>query len=143
MGRINIGRLILGGIAAGLLTDAIGYLVDGVMLSERWADGMILLGHPQFTSMQWVWFSVSGLIVGMATVAIYAGIRPRFGEGPLTAVYAGLVAWLLTSALPNFQLMGVLGLFEHHLTILTTLGALVEVVAGAVLGAALYREDED
>jgi hypothetical protein len=32
------------------------------------------------------------------------------------------------------------GLFSKHLTVYTTAGALVEVVAGAVAGAALYQE---
>jgi hypothetical protein len=143
MGRINIGRLILGGLVAGLVADALGYLVDGVILRERWSDGMILLGHPQFSTMQWVWFNLAGLLGGLVAMWIYVGIRPRFGAGPLTAASAGLAVWLLTSAIPNFQFMGVLGLFEHHLTIFTTLGALVEIVVGTVLGAALYAEDED
>jgi hypothetical protein len=39
--------------------------------------------------------------------------------------------------------MWVLKLFERHLTVYTTLGALVEIVVGTVLGAALYQEDEE
>jgi hypothetical protein len=143
MGRINIGRLILAGLVAGLVADALGYLVDGVLLSERWSDGMILLGHPQFTLIQWIGFNLAGLLGGMVAVWIYVGIRPRFGAGPLTAIYAGIAVWLLTSAIPNFDFMGVLRLFDRQLTIFTTLGALVEIVVGTVLGAALYAEDED
>ena len=143
MGRINIGRLILAGLVAGLVADALGYLVDGVLLSERWSDGMILLGHPQFTLIQWIGFNLAGLLGGMVAVWIYVGIRPRFGAGPLTAIYAGIAVWLLTSAIPNFDFMGVLRLFYRQLTIFTTLGALVEIVVGTVLGAALYAEDED
>jgi hypothetical protein len=143
MGRINIGRLILAGLVAGLVSDALGYLVDGVLLSERWSDGMILLGRNQFSTMQWVWFNLAGLLAGFIAVWIYVGIRPRFGAGPLAAIYAGTAVWLLTSAIPNFEFMWVLNLFDHHLTIYTTLGALVEIVVGTVLGAALYAEDED
>jgi hypothetical protein len=143
MGRINIGRLILAGLVAGLVSDALGYLVDGVLLAERWADGMILLGHSQFSLIEWVGFNLAGLLGGLIAIWIYVGIRPRFGAGPLTAIYAGLAAWLLTSAIPNFEFMGVLRLFDRPLTIFTTLGALVEIVLGTVLGAALYAEDED
>jgi hypothetical protein len=143
MGRINIGRLILGGLVAGLVSDALAYLVDGVILSERWADSMAFLGHSQFSTTQWVWFNLAGLLGGLIAVWIYVGIRPRFGAGPLTAVYAGIAVWILTSAIPNFEFMWVLRLFDHHLTIFTTLGALAEIVVGTVLGAALYREDED
>jgi hypothetical protein len=88
-------------------------------------------------------FNLAGLLSGLISVWIYVGIRPRFGAGPITAVYAAIAVWLLTSAIPNFQFMWVLGLFEHHLTLFTTLGALVEIVVGTVLGAALYQEAED
>jgi hypothetical protein len=143
MGRINIGRLILGGLVAGLISDALAFLVDGVILAERWSDSMILLGHPQFSTMQWVWFNLAGLLGGLVAIWIYVGIRPRFGAGPVTAVYAGFVVWLLVSAIPNFEFMRVLGFFDRQLTIFTTLGALLEIVVGTVLGAALYAEDED
>jgi hypothetical protein len=104
---------------------------------------MAFLNHSQFSRMQWVWFNLVGLLAGLIAVWIYVSIRPRFGPGPLTAVYAAIAVWLLTSAIPNFQFMWVLGLFEHHLTIFTTLGALAEIVIGTVLGAAIYQEDED
>jgi hypothetical protein len=143
MGRIKIGRLILGGLVAGLISDALAFLVDGVILAERWSDSMILLGHPQFSTMQWVWFNLAGLLGGLVAIWIYVGIRPRFGAGPVTAVYAGFVVWLLVSAIPNFEFMRVLGFFDRQLTIFTTLGALLEIVVGTVLGAALYAEDED
>ena len=143
MGRIKIGRLILGGLVAGLISDALAFLVDGVILAERWSDSMILLGHPQFSTMQWVWFNLAGLLGGLVAIWIYVGIRPRFGAGPVTAVYAGFVVWLLVSAIPNFEFMRVLGFFHRQITIFTTLGALLEIVVGTVLGAALYAEDED
>jgi hypothetical protein len=143
MGKINIGRLILAGLAAGLISDALGYLVDGVILAERWADGLAFLNHPQFSPMQWVWFSAIGLVGGFIAVWIYVGIRPRFGPGPLTAAYAAIAVWILTSLIPNLEFMWVLRLFEHHLTVFTTLGALVEILVGTVLGAALYQEDEE
>jgi hypothetical protein len=36
--------------------------------------------------------------------------------------------------------MLVAGLFSKHLALFTTAGGLVEVVAGAIAGAALYKE---
>ena len=45
MGKINIGRVILGGLVAGIVSDLLGYLVDGVLLGPRWAAGMKALGH--------------------------------------------------------------------------------------------------
>jgi hypothetical protein len=141
MGKINIGRLILGGLVAGIVADALAYLVDGVILAERWSDAMGFLNRNQFSATEWIWFNILGLVSGFIAVWIYVGIRPRFGAGPLTAAYAGVAVWVLTSLIPNLEFMWVLRLFEHHLTIFTTLGALAEIVVGTILGAALYQED--
>ncbi|HEY2467640.1 MAG TPA: hypothetical protein VGI45_07345 [Terracidiphilus sp.] len=140
MGKINVSRWILGGIVAGIVADVLGYIVDGVMLAPRWADGMKMLGHSAFSSNQWIWFNVLGLISGIVAIWIYAGIRPRFGAGPTTAIYAGAVVWVLGVLVPNLSFMVFAGLFSKHLALYTTLGGLVEYVAGTVAGAALYKE---
>ena len=140
MGKINMGRLILGGIVAGIVADALGYVIDGVMLAPRWADGMKALGQTEFSPNQWIWFNLLGLVSGFFAVWIYAAIRPRFGAGPVTAIYAGLTVWVIGALLPNLSFMYFAGLFSRRLTLYTTLGALVELVAGTVAGAAVYKE---
>lgn len=140
MGKINIGRVLLGGIVAGLVADVLGYLVDGLLLAPRWGDELMALGREDFIPAQLIWFNVLGLIGGIAVIWIYAAIRPRFGAGPMTAVFAGLVVWVVGSLIPNVSFMLVVGLFSHRLAAYTTAGALVEIVAGALAGAALYKE---
>lgn len=140
MGKINVGRWIMGGIVAGVVGDILGYLVDGMWLAQRWADGMKMLGHTNFSSSQNVWFNIFGIVLGLASIWIYAAIRPRFGAGVKTAVYAGIAVWIIGALLPNAGFMFAAGLFSKHLTLYTTLGALVEIVAGTIAGAALYKE---
>jgi len=140
MGKINVGRLILGGIVAGIAIDLIDYFVDGVWLAPRWADGMAALGHGNFSSGQVIWFNVIGLLSGIAAIWVYAAIRPRFGPGVKTAIYAGLAVWILSTLFPNVGFMYVAKLFSNHLTFYTTLGGLVEVLVGTVAGASVYRE---
>jgi hypothetical protein len=142
MSRFNMGRWFLGGIVAGVVLDILGYLVDGILLAPRWTEGMKALGHGGFSSGQIVWFNVIGIVLGLVTVWIYAAIRPRFGPGAITAAYAGLAVWIAGALLPNASMMCVTGLFSRHLTLYTTLGALVEIVAGSIAGAALYTEGE-
>ena len=50
MGKINIGRVIIAGLVAGIVADLLGFLVDGILLAPRWADGMKALGHGDFSS---------------------------------------------------------------------------------------------
>ena len=140
MGKINMGRVIIAGLVAGLVADLLGYLVDGMLLAPQWADGMKALGHADFSSNQWIWFNLLGLVSGIVLIWIYAAIRPRFGAGAKTAAYAGLVVWVIGALLPNLSFMWVGGLFSHRLMAMTTLGALVEIVVGAIAGAALYQE---
>ena len=140
MGKINLGRVLVGGIVAGIVADILGYLVDGVLLAPRWAAAMKLLGHSDFSSSQIVWFNLIGIALGIAMIWVYAAIRPRFGAGLKTAICAGVAVWFLSALLPNSSLMCVSGLFPRHLTLYTTLGGLVELVAGAIAGAALYKE---
>ena len=140
MGRINIGRLILGGIVAGIVADILDYLVDNLWLGQKWAVEMSLLGHDTFSTKMWIEFDLLGIAAGLVAIWIYAGIRPRFGPGVKTAIYAGVAVWILGTLLPNTGSMYVAALFTKHLTLYTTLGGLVEVVVGTIAGAWLYKE---
>ena len=140
MGKINMGRVILGGIVAGIVADILGYLVDGVWLAPAWTHQMKELGHASPSLSQIMWFNVLGLVTGIALIWIYAAIRPRLGAGAKPAVCAGLAVWVVAEVIPNLSFMWVSGLFGRRLTVYTTLGGLVEIVAGAIAGAALYKE---
>ena len=93
MGKISIARVLLGGIVAGIVGNVLGYLVDGLMLAPRWAAAMKTLDRPEFSGNQFVAFNLIGLLYGILVVGLYALMRPHFGAGPKTAVYAGLGAW--------------------------------------------------
>ena len=140
MGKINIGRLILGGIVAGIVADILGYLVDSVWLGDKWAVEMSLLGHDSFSANMWIGFDLLGIVVGLVAIWVYAAIRPRFGPGVKTAIYAGVAVWLVGTLVPNTSFMYVAHLFTRHLTLYTMLGGLVEVVVGTIVGAWLYKE---
>jgi hypothetical protein len=143
MGKINTGRVFLAGIVAGIVSDALGSLVDGVLLAPRWADDMAGLGRPAFTPGQIVQFNALGLIAGIFLVWLYAAIRPRYGAGPVTALKAGFAFWVIGYLIPNLGFMWVPHLFTYHLTAYTTAGNLVETIAAALAGAALYKESAE
>jgi len=141
MGKINVGRVILGGIVAGIVSDILGYLVDGVLLAPQWSYDMWKLGRPYLTNHQIIGFNLLGILGGIFLIWIYAAIRPRFGAGAMTAVYAGVVFWIVGILIPNASFMVVAHLFGRHLALYTTAGGLVETLAGALAGAALYKEE--
>ncbi|MGA2570997.1 MAG: hypothetical protein ABSF23_10805 [Terracidiphilus sp.] len=140
MGKINVGRVILGGIVAGVVADVLDYPVDSLWLAPRWARDMDLLEKHIFSANTWIGFDLLGILGGLVAIWLYAAIRPRFGPGVKTAIYAGLAVWILGTLLPNASFMCVAGLFSKHLAFYTTAGGLVEVVVGTIVGAWLYKE---
>lgn len=142
MGKINPGRVILGGIVAGLVADLISYLVDGVMLKSRWLAANHFLHMGAFTSTQIIAFNLLGLIAGVITIWFYAAAKPRLGSRYRTALNVALAVWMIAYVIPNAALMYVTHLYPHHLVVYTTLGALVEVFIGTMVGASLYKDTE-
>lgn len=140
MGKINVGRVILGGIVAGIALNLIDYWVDGVLLAKMWNSQLGTWGLGPFTGHQIAWLMSLGILIGIAALWVYAGIRPRFGPGVKTAIYAGIVVWILSTAIPNVALMWVTHFFNGHLTMYTSIGAFFEIVIGTICGAAVYKE---
>ena len=140
MAKINVGRLLLGGIVAGIVSDVLGYLVDGRLLAPNWSDGMLALGHSELGLGEFLYFDAFGIVVGIVLIWIYAAILPRFGPGAFTAIYASLAVWVVGVLIPNLSFMWVSGLFAHRLTAYTTAGGLVEIVVGGIAGALLYKD---
>lgn len=81
MGKINLGRVILGGLVAGIVGNILGYLVDGLMLASRWSDAIKALGRTELSSGQIVENEIIGLIYGIFTVWLYAAIRAHLRRG--------------------------------------------------------------
>ena len=105
MGRIAWGRVIFGGIVAGVLFNAFEFLLHGRMLGVAWHTAMVALGKTpeeiaasQATSMPilLLWAFLACLF----GVWLYAAIRPRFGAGPRTALMAAVATWFGVTLLP-------------------------------------------
>src|SRR5215472_2041248 len=132
MAHTNRGRVILGGLLAGVVINIVEYITNGVVLREAWGRAMQALGKPaEISGGAIVMFNVWGFLLGIAAVWVYAAIRTRYGSGPNTAIRAGLAAWALAVFLPDLGNLP-LGLFPARLLVITTVVALVEIV-GATL----------
>jgi len=143
MVRTNRGRVILGGLLAGLVINIVEYITNGVVLKEGWGQAMRALGKSaELNTGAIVMFNIWGFLLGIAAVWLYAAIRPRYGAGPSTAVRAGLVAWAVAVFLPNLSNYP-LGLFPARLLVIATLVALIEIPVATLAGAWLYKEKEE
>ena len=141
MGRINMGRVILGGLLAGLIINIVEGLLNAVILEKDWTAVRAALSHPDPVSVkQVIAFNVWGFTVGVLLVWLYAAIRPRYGAGPRTALCAGAAVWMLAFALAQ-AVPVFLHLFPVGLSVETVAAELVAVLIAAVAGAAVYKED--
>jgi hypothetical protein len=142
MAHTNRGRVILGGLLAGLLINVVEFITNGVVLREAWGRAMQALGKPaELSTGAIVIFNIWGFLLGIAAVWLYAAIRPRYGAGPKTAVRAGLVTWAVAVFLANLGNYP-LGLFPTRLLVISSIVALVEMVVATLVGAWLYREEQ-
>ncbi len=139
MGQINLGRVLVCGLLAGLIINIGESILNGVLLVEEMNAAMAALNRPPIAAGMIVWFLLFGFGFGFMLVWLYAAIRPRFGAGVKTAVCASLVAWGLGYLYPNLFFM-VMNLFPRDLVVIATIWGLVEVTIAGIAGAWLYKE---
>ena len=143
MAGINIGKMVVGGVVAGLVINVGETIIHLFLLADQSAalmESMRLASEPTGGQIGMYW--LLGFIVGMAMIKIYVGFRPRFGAGVGTAMKAAGVVWTLSSLVPALgnSASGLMGLGDY---LPFLIGTLVVVAAGGVAGAALYTEDGD
>src|SRR6266404_2964129 len=139
MGRINMARVILGGIVAGLIINIVEGVLNGVILKAEWAEAAKAIGRSEVTVKQIVMFNIWGFAAGILAIWLYAAIRPRFGAGAKTAMCAGLLIWLLAFAMAN-GMMAFLHIYPLWILLTITAVALPEVLIASVAGAYIYKE---
>jgi hypothetical protein len=138
MGRINYGRVVLGGLLAGLIVNAGEFLFHamfGAEIERRMAAMGINFGPNAIAA-----FIVIGFIVATIGVWLYAAVRPRLGPGVRTAVMVAVAVWAIGPAVGNAA-MKAMDLLTMQQALVGAVWGLVEYGAGIVAGAWLYREE--
>ena len=83
---MNWKRILLGGLAAGVLIDAFEGGLSGLLFGEQFRAEMARLGLGlQVGPGGGLFFVAWGFIIGIVSVWLYAAVRPRLGPGPRTA----------------------------------------------------------
>ena len=139
MGRINVGRVILGGLLAGLVINISETILNLVVVAKEMEDALRALNLPPLGTGPIMGFVASSFVVGIAIVWLYAAIRPRFGAGPKTGVIAGLVVWFFAYLYGSFA-QTLMGIFPAKVMVIATLWGLPEVIIASVAGASVYQE---
>lgn len=139
MNNINFGRVVLGGLLAGLVLNIGEFLLNEFVLAAEMKDFM---AQHKFAEPGGHFIALAvGLtfVMGIVLVLVYACIRTRLGPGVKTAIIAGLLAWFgvyFYSGLINGVLFGI----PLAGMVMVTVWGLVQYILAAIAGAWLYKE---
>lgn len=139
MGKINFGRVLLGGLLAGLVLNIGEFLLNDVVLGAQMKDW---LGKHNLHDPGGSFIAIAvGLtfVLGIVMVLLYALIRPRLGPGPKAAVVAALLLWFAIGVYTGI-INGIILEMPANLLLIGIAWGLVEYILGAIAGAWLYKE---
>src|SRR6266498_3044540 len=135
MDSINMKRVWLAGLAAGLvffLTDAVA---DELVVGNEIRTALRALGkpEPQESATMLAYLVVFSAVFGSALVWLYAAIRPRFGSGPRTAIRAGLIAWFFFGVIDALG-WAPIGFIPVRLYVIGNMAWVVQTILAALVG---------
>ena len=136
---MNFGRVVLGGLIAGLILNIGEFLLNEKILKNEMVA--FLTAHNfKDPGTNFIIIAVGGtFILGIVAVWLYALIRPRLGPGPKAAIVAAIVLWFgvyLYSGVIN----GVLLAIPTNALMIAIIWGLVEYIIATIAGAWVYQE---
>lgn len=141
MSKINVGRVLFGGLAAGVVLNFGEFVLNGVLLAESMKGDFDRLhlpdpGPPFIAKAVTITF-----LLGIVLVYLYAAIRPRFGAGVKTAICTGLIAWFFVYLYAGY-IYEAMGIVSPKPFLIGLVWGIIEYPLGAIAGAWLYKEAE-
>jgi hypothetical protein len=141
MKKINVGRVLLGGLIAGVVLNIGESLLNSVVLANDIKADLDKL-HLQNPGGDFIAKAVvATFILGIVITLLYAAIRTHFGPGVKTAIYAGLIPWFCVYVYVGVIQTG-LGFVSVKSALIGAVWGLVQYAISAAAGAWLYKEAE-
>lgn len=136
--ELNHRRILTGGLVVALVFLAIEMAVEPLLAqwSEAWLTSLGL-SRPAESAMLLI--VLSGIVLGITTMWIYAALRARHGAGARTAVMVGIAVAVLVCLIPNLA-MTAYGVLPPQLFLSFSAIALVQMPLATLAGARVYRD---
>ena len=140
---INTQKVIVGGVAAGVAVGVVEYVLNGILLAEQNDAAMNALSPDIAGNLAGGAFIVGALVIalllGMVMAWTYASMRPRYGAGPKTAVFAALQIWSVITLISAGMTFA--GMFTWSFFALGSVTSAVELLIGTNVAGYLYSEE--
>lgn len=140
MNKINVSRVLLGGLVAGVVLNIGEFLLNAVILAKQMEEFFRKCGMTPPSGSALVLLILFTFLMGIFLVYVYAAIRPRCGPGPKTAAAAGLIGWFCAYFYNN-AIAASLGIIPLNVFGIAVVWGAVEYIVAAIAGAWLYREE--
>jgi len=142
---LNIGRVLLGGLIAGVVRLVGGVLVRKLIVFPLFLEEL-QRNHPSMATVleapsTRVQMVVLNLLMGITTMYVYAAMRLRFESRLATVGAASTAVWFIASL--NWGITAAMGLFSWPHMIVDALTSLVVVGVATYLGSSVYKEADD
>ena len=138
MRGINVGKMLLAGLAAGICYNIVNWLGHGLILRLTASESMVELNNaPSLGTVVQLW--AIWIVYGLVVAWLYAVMRPRFKTLQLTSFVAAVTVWLVgivVPALPN----AVMGFASLGMVLSDLLVGLVDLIAAGFVAGLIYRE---
>jgi hypothetical protein len=139
MGKVNLGRVILGGLLAGLVINISEVILNTVVVGAQMEELLKARNLPAIGNSSIAVFILLGFLLGIVTIWLYAAIRPRYGAGPGAAIMAALIVFFLAYIYPAAGIT-VIGFMSSGMMLITVGWGLVEIIIASIAGAWVYQE---
>jgi hypothetical protein len=139
MNNINLGRVLLGGLLAGLVLNVGEFLLNDVVLGPQMREFFARYGIPEPGGSFLAAAVILTFAIGIVLVFLYALIRPRLGPGLKTGIIAGLIMWFgiyVYTGVINGLLFGA----PVNVMLIGLIWGLLEYLLAAIAGAWVYKE---
>jgi hypothetical protein len=139
VGHINMTRVVLGGLLAGLVINISEVVLNAIVLEADLNAALARMNLPPVGTNAIAVFVVMGFVLGIVSVWLYAAIRPRFEPGAPAAACAGVVVWFLAYCYGSIG-FAAMGMFPARMIAIALIWGLFELVIATVAGAWVYSE---
>lgn len=139
MAEMRMGRVIVGGLVAGLIVNIGETILNVPLAGEEMAQALQARNLPPVGGGAIGYFVIMCFVLGVLMVWTYAAVRPRLGPGPKTAVIVAVLVWFMTLVWSGGSQVA-MGIMPLSLTLFGLVWGLGELVIASLVGAKLYRE---
>ena len=135
---INSGKVVVGGLVAGVVANGLDYLFQGVVLKPDFEIMRQRLNLDPVAANNPVPWIIVDFILGFLLIVAYVGFRARWGPGPKTAIYAGLVIFLGIASVMGA--LTAIGVFTTDTYLKSSALSLITIISAALAAAFVYKE---